>query len=146
MKNEEELEMFRVEETNMVKERKRHPYKIKINDIPEEFRYTKIAGECKHLISIIKMICYRAETSFINLIPKSFKKKTAERRAFAKNTIQLKGDIIPDYENNILTVIVYTMSTPRENEALKEIIQILNDTETKFPGTDLVLNYKFATK
>ena len=60
--------------------------------------------------------------------------------------MQLKGDIMPDYENNILTVIIYTMSTPRENEVLKEIIQILNDSETKFPGTNLTLLYKFATK
>lgn len=146
IKNEEELEKFRAEETTLVEERKRHPCKIKIKDIPEKYRYTKIAGECKHVMSIIKMICYRAETSFINLIPKSFKKKENERRAFAKNSIQLKGDIIPDYENDILTVIVYTMSTPRENEALKEIIQILNDSETKFPGTNLTLKYEFATK
>lgn len=146
IKNEEELENFRSEEISLVEERKRHPYKTKIKDIPEEYRYTKIAGECKHVMSIIKMICYRAETSFINIIPKSFKKKANERRAFAKNSIQRKGDIIPDYENDILTVIVYTMSTPRENEALKEIIQILNDSETKFPGTNLTLKYEFATK
>ncbi len=146
IKNEEELTTFRIDEKNMVEERKLHPYKIKIKDIPEEYRYTKIAGECKHVMSIVKMICYRAETSFINLIPKSYKKKATERRAFTKNSMQLKGDIIPDYENNILTVIIYTMSTPRENEALKKIIQILNDSETKFPGTNLTLKYKFATK
>lgn len=145
-KNKEELEIFRDEETNLVEERKQHYYKIKIKDIPEEFRYTKIAGECKHVMSIIKMICYRSETSFVNLIPNSYKKRETERRAFAKNSMQLRGDIIPDYENNILTVIIYTMSTPRENEALKEIIQILNDSETKFPGTNLTLVYKFATK
>lgn len=145
-KNKEELDIFRDEEKNLVEERKQHSYKIKIKDIPEEFRYTKIAGECKHVMSIIKMICYRSETSFVNLIPNSYKKKETERRAFAKNSMQLKGDIIPDYENNILTVIIYTMSTPRENEALKEIIQILNDSETKFPGTNLTLVYKFATK
>ena len=146
IKNKEELEIFRDEETNLVEERKQHSYKIKIKDIPEEFRYTKIAGECKLVMSIIKMICYRSETSFVNLIPNSYKKKNAERRAFAKNSMQLKGDVIPDYENNVLTVIIYTLSTPRENEALKEIIQILNDSETKFPGTNLTLLYKFATK
>ncbi len=98
------------------------------------------------MMSIIKMICYRSETSFVNLIPNSYKKRRTERRAFAKNSMQLKGDIIPDYENNILTVIIYTMSTPRQNEALKEIIQLLNDSETKFPRTNLTLLYKFATK
>ena len=56
-------------------------------------------------MTLIATICYRSETLFINIIPKSFKKKGNERRAFAKNSIQLKGDIIPDYENDILTVI-----------------------------------------
>ena len=60
--------------------------------------------------------------------------------------MQIKGDIIPDYKNNFLTVTIYTMSTPRENEALKKIMQILNDSETKFPGTNLTLKYEFATK
>jgi len=146
MKNEEELSALKTEETTLIEKRKKHPYKIKIKDIPEEYRYTKIAGECKHVMSIIKMICYRAETSFINLIPKSFKKKATERRAFAKNSIRLKGDINPDYENNRLSVNIYTMSTPRENDALKEILQTLNDSETKFPGTDLTLKYGFVTK
>ena len=38
------------------------------------------------------------------------------------------------------------MSTPRENDALKEILQTLNDSETKFPSTDLTLKYGFVTK
>lgn len=145
MENEEYLSNLITEENALVAERKQHSYKIKIKDIPEEFRYTKIVGECKHVMSIIKMICYRAETSFINLIPAIFRKKTTERRAFAKNSIQMKGDIIPDYDKNTLTVKLYTMSTPRENCALKEIMEIANNSFTKFPGTDLVLKYEFAT-
>lgn len=146
MENEEYLSELAIEEGALISERKQHPYKIKIKDIPEEFRYTKIVGECKHVMSIIKMICYRAETSFINLIPAIFKKKSTERRAFAKNSIQIKGDLIPDYEKNTLTVKLYTMSTPRENNALIKIMEIVNDSETKFPGTDLILKYEFATK
>jgi hypothetical protein len=145
MENEEKLSPLKTEESALIKKRKQHSYKIEIKDIPEEFRYTKIAGECKHIMSIIKMICYRAETSFVNIIPAIFKKKTTEKRAFAKHCMQLKGDIC-DFENNTLNVKVYTMSTARENDALKEIMKIANDSETKFPGTKLILNYEFATK
>jgi hypothetical protein len=60
--------------------------------------------------------------------------------------IKRKGDIIPDYQNNIITVNLYSMSTPRENQALKEVCHLLNDTETLFPGTGLRLIFKITTK
>lgn len=140
-----ELVEIKETEIRLVEERKTIPYKIKIKDMPEDYRYTKLNDECKHFMSIIKMICYRAETSFINLIPPSFKRKEQEKRDFTKRCIGLTGDLIPDYERKTLTISLYTMNTPRENGALKEIIEIVNATETKFPGTDLVLKYKSAT-
>ncbi|HHN47737.1 MAG TPA: hypothetical protein ENN08_02185 [Bacteroidales bacterium] len=56
-----------------------------------------------------------------------------------------KGDIVPDYQNNTLTVKLYTMSTLRENAAVSKMCTLLNDTETLFPGTNLRLIFEFAT-
>lgn len=145
IKTKNELEKTKKTEKRLVGERNAIPYKIKIKNMPEEHKYTKLNDECKHFMSIIKMICYRAETSFTNLIPPSFKRKELEKRDFTKRCIGLTGDLIPDYERKILTIQLYTMNTPRENEALTEIVDIVNATETKFPGTDLVLKYKTMT-
>ncbi|MCP4762716.1 MAG: hypothetical protein GY870_13135 [archaeon] len=146
LKIKKELEKLKNSENSLIENRKKEKYKIKIKDMPEEYRYTKLDDECKHFMSIIKMICYRAETSFINLIPQSFKRKSEEKRDFSKRCVRLKGDLIPNYQENILTIKLYTMSTQRENLALKQIIDVVNNSETKFPGTDLVLRYENATK
>ncbi|MCK5539187.1 MAG: hypothetical protein KAI79_20360, partial [Bacteroidales bacterium] len=92
-----------------------------------------------------KMICYRAETSFAVLFSDDYKKKTNEMRTLAKNIIKTKANIIPDYNNNTLTVELYSLATPRDNKAVINICKILNDTETVFPRTNLKIIYKFAT-
>ena len=66
-------------------------------------------------------------------------------RALTKSLIKSKANIIPDYKNETLTVELYSLSNPRDNKAAIEICQTLNDSETKFPGTNLKLFYKFAT-
>lgn len=91
------------------------------------------------------MICYRAETTLSTLIPNDFKRTENEKRALIKSLIKRKGDIIPDYQNNTLTVKLYTMSTPRENKAIEGMCEILNNTETLFPGTNMKMIFKFAT-
>ena len=60
----EELNIFLDMETELIKQRKNIAYKIKIEDMPEHLRYTKLHMESKRFLNIIKMICYRAETSF----------------------------------------------------------------------------------
>ncbi len=91
------------------------------------------------------MICYRAETSFSILLAANYKKKINEMRALTKSLIKTKTDIIPDYKNETLSVELYSLSNPRDNKAAVEICQTLNDTQTKFPGTNLRMIYKFVT-
>ena len=111
----------------------------------EKERYNKLDIESKLIQNIIKMICYRAETSFSILLAANYKKKMHEMRALTKSLIKTKANIIPDYKNETLMVELYSLSNPRDNKAAIEVCQTLNDSETKFPGTNLKLIYKFAT-
>ena len=111
----------------------------------EKARYNKLDTESKLFQNIIKMICYRAETSFSILLAKDYKKKTSEMRTLTKSLINSKANIIPDYKNGTLTVELYSLSNPRDNKAAIEICQTLNNSEIIFPGTNLKLIYKFAT-
>ena len=144
-KVEEELRQFETREKELIEERKKHPYKITIREMEEQVRYNKLDFESKLFHNIIKMICYRAETSFSILPASNYKKKTKEMRALAKSLIKTKANIIPDYENETLTVELFSLSNPRDNNAAMQICQLLNETKTKFPGTNLQLFYKFAT-
>jgi len=62
-----------------------------------------------------------------------------------KSLINSSADVIPDYQNNRLTVNIYTQANQRMNFAIEQVIQLLNESETIYPGTNLVLNYKIAT-
>lgn len=141
----EELDALLKQEDTLLLQRKDIPYKIKISDMPENIRYNRLHLESKHFQNIIKMICYRAESSFANILSVYYKRKHHEKRAFVKSIINCCGDIIPDYNNNTLTVNLYSLSSQRMNEALFNVCKLLNDTETVYPGTNLVLKYKIAT-
>lgn len=104
----------------------------------EDLRYNKLDIESKLFQNIIKMICYRAETAFSVLIATDYKKKINEMRALTKSLIKTKANIIPDNSKKTLTVELYSLSNPRDNNAAEKICKILNDTETKFPGTDML--------
>lgn len=141
----EELQQFEIDEQELIKQRNQHSYKITIKEMEEKVRYNKLDIESKLFQNIIKMICYRAETSFSILLAANYKKKIHEMRALTKSLIKTKANIIPDYKNETLTIELYSLSNPRDNKAAIEICQTLNESETKFPGTNLKLIYKFAT-
>ncbi len=141
----EEMGELQSRETELLESRAKIPSRVKIQQMAEQIRYNKLNVESKRFQNIIKMICYRAETSCATLISTSFKKSVNEKRALVKSIIGSHGDILPDYTNKTLTVKIYSQANPRTNQALETAIGLLNQTETKYPGTNLVLNYEIAT-
>ncbi len=91
------------------------------------------------------MICYRAETAMANLLAPHFTRSRDEVRALVKSIISRQIDMHPDYDNGTLEITLYPLSNNRNNEAVSKILETLNRTQTKYPGTDLVLLYKTAT-
>jgi hypothetical protein len=145
LKTMEELTALEGQEKDLLKKRYQLPSQIKIEDMPERIKYNKLNIESKRFQNIIKIICYRAETSCANILAPNFKKRINEKRALVKSIINSHADIIPDYNNNQLKVKIYSQANPRMNSAIEKLVTILNETETKYPGTNLVLNYKIAT-
>jgi len=140
----EELQILETQHQELKQERKQYPYHIKVKDMEEDIRYNKLDLESKLFQNVIKMICYRAETNFALLLSADYKKKFNEMRALVQSLINTKANIIPDYKNKTLTIELYSLSNPRDNQAVINSLDILNDSETVFPGTDLTLKYKFA--
>ena len=140
-----EIELFEAKEKDIISQRAQHPYKISIGEMPENIRYNKLKTESKHLQNIIKIICYRAETAIANLLSCYYRKSSDEIRALVKSIIFAKADLYPNYQTNTLTVRLNSLATPRDNLAVREICQTINDYEAIFPGTKLKLVYKTAT-
>ena len=141
----EELNDLKNQENILIETRAQIPYKIKIEDMPDNIKYNKLHMESKRFQNIIKMICYRAETSFASLLSPNFNKHINEKRALVKSIINSHADIIPDYQNKQLNIKLYTQSNPRMNIAIDKVCHLLNETLTVYPGTELVINYKIAT-
>lgn len=141
----QEIELLEAEEQDILIQRKQKPYRISVGEMPEHTRYNKLKTESKHLQNIIKIICYRAETSIANLLAAHYQKSSNEIRALVKSIIFAKADLYPDYQKKTLTVRLNSLATPRDNMAIGEICETLNDYETVFPGTKLKLFFKTAT-
>lgn len=136
IENQQLVEQQFIDQRSMIKPR------ITLKDMPGQNRYNKLRHESKVLMNIIKMICYRAETAIANELSAFLANAKEEKRMLVKQIIQNNADIIPDYKNKTLTVVLHSLSAPRFNNAAAKLAEILNQTETIFPGTDLMLRFK----
>lgn len=138
----EKIKAFKNDITEKCIERKSIPYYIQLKEIPEEKRYNKLNTESKLFINTIKMIAYRAETAVSNLLKPYYSRADQEIRMLVKEIIKSDADLMPDYINKTLSVCLHSLSTPRANRAVADLCDILNATETVYPGTELTLIYK----
>lgn len=138
----EKLERFQLEEANLLSNRAPIKQRIKLSEMPQQERYNKLKQESKLFMNIIKMICYRAETTVANILSDKLINATHEKRMLVKQIIQANADIYPDYSNNTLTVKLHSLSTPRFNQAVQYLALVLTESETYFPGSPLKLIFK----
>ncbi len=138
----QKINVMQDEMNKLKEERKKISHRIALKDMPEQVRYNKLKTESKLFINTVKMIAYRAETALLNQIKPFYKDIDKDGRMLIKQILQSDADIKPDYENKILYVTLHSLSTPRANQSVKELCNILNETETIYPETDLVLKFK----
>lgn len=136
------IDKLKEEENHLVEQRRKIPARIKLEQMPGQIRYNKLKTESKIFMNIIKMICYRAETSLASLITPYLTRATEEKRMLIKQIFNNNADLIPDYNNSTLTIVLHSLSAPRFNRAAEELAQLLNETQTIFPGTNLRLIFK----
>jgi hypothetical protein len=138
----EEIEDYSKEIEDLISKRKSTAARLTIKDMPKELRFNKLKTESKKLKNIILMIAYRTESSLYGSLPKFYKNTAKDGRQLLKEIFASDADLLPDYQNKILTVRLHSLSTPRANETVKNICRILNDTNTIYPFSDLKLVYE----
>jgi hypothetical protein len=77
-----------------------------------------------------------------DLLTPYYQRSADEIRVPVKSIIFAKADLYPDYKAKILTIRVNKLSTPRDNKAVMEICQTLNDYQLAFPFTNLRFFFK----
>ena len=140
----EQIEKHQLVENDMEDQLSKIPARIKLKDMPNQIRYNKLKNESKMFMNILKMICYRAETSVANELATYLPGGKDEKRMLVKQIMQNNADLLPDYENKTLTVVLHSLSAPRFNNAAAKLAELLTHTETIFPGSNLLMKFKIS--
>lgn len=138
----EQINQYKIDIDLLITKRKAIPARITIEQMPQEKRYNKLKQEGKKIKNAIIMLAYRAESALFNAMREFYKYTDKEGRIIVNEIFTNEADIIPDYQNKTLTIKLHSLSTPRANDAVKKICQLLNETETIYPYSELRLVYK----
>lgn len=140
----EEIE-FLQEDVEKLKEKRKNTSKhIAISELPEEQRFTQLSPVRKQFMDMIKMISYRAETAMAielrNILARSDDARTLLRDIFTS-----EADLIPNEEKQTLTVRLHHFTNPLSDKAVEKLCELLNMTETIYPGTDMRMIYQLVS-
>lgn len=140
----ENIKNLQTEVDEMKKKLKDVPKRLPYEELPENEKFKGLEPTRKKLLDTIRMIAYRAETAMASMAD-DFLSAPDTVRSWMKALMKSSADIIPDYSEKTINVIVYPLGEERMNNMVRQLIQILNETMTVFPGTDMVLNYSLLT-
>jgi len=124
-------------------QRKQTPHHIPVKDLPESDRFSRLLTERKHFIDTIKLIAYRAETSMASLLRAKLS-RADDARTLLRQIYETEVDLIPDLENQTLTVRLHHLTQAVHDEAVRYLCDQLNTTATIFPDTELRLVYQLG--
>ena len=139
----EQIEEIKDELIKLKAERKETPRHIKVQDLPESERFNKLGSMSKHFIDTIKIVAYRAETALANIV-REFLPKPDQARAALCALYAGEADILPDDQNNTLTVRLHHSARNHTDAVLTKLCDELSATETLFPRTRLRMVFKLG--
>ncbi len=129
--------------SKLKQQRKKQPKHITFDQLPQDEKFKKLATDKKHFIDTIKMIAYRAETALANIIRQNMPRRD-EARSVIRQIFTRDANLIPDKDNNRLTIEIHNLTNEYEDKLAQIICDTLNETCTIFPGTDLQIFYKLG--
>ena len=116
------------------------------NDEIRTMKINKALLVCGHHPQIIvRLKPYYKNKAYLQYSQLESPDMDTEKLAYVVPLLFLKAVQKHDYKKNTLTIILYSLATPRDNLAMEKICGLLNDTETVFPGSNLTLAFKMAT-
>jgi hypothetical protein len=115
-------------------------------DTPARLPLAHIAPDARLLDSETKLVthacriaAYNAESALARLVAPHYARANDEARSLIREALSCAGDL--HLADGHIHVTLNPLSAPRRTRALAAICELLNDTQTVYPGTDLVLVY-----
>jgi len=132
------LRAARARLAKLIEQRREVPQRVEIRDLSEG-AVVKLATERKHLTDIIKMVAYQAESDLLALLRPHYARAEQEGRTLLHEIFTTAGDIrVCDTE---LHITLAPLSSPHRTRAAQALCDILDQTATIFPGSQLRLRF-----
>ena len=100
----------------------------------------RLDAQTKLITHAIRMAAYNAETILARALNGHYARAGDEGYALIREALTASGDIIPG--GGTLTIRLDPLTAPRRTRAIAALCAQLNATETRYPGTQLVLRYE----
>ena len=111
---------------------------MQVRDLSEQ-TLVKLATERKHLTDLIKMLAYQAESDPLNLLQPHYPRAEQEGRTLLREMLAVTGDIhVMEHE---LQITLAPLSSPHRTRAAQALCELLEQTATVFPGTQLRVRF-----
>jgi DNA-binding CsgD family transcriptional regulator len=118
------------------------PARVPLADARKGQEAVKLSTERKHLTNVLKMVAYQIESDLVELIRPEYKRAEDEGRTFIQTVLQDTADIEPTVDQ--LRITLAPLSSPHRSRVLETLCDVLNKTNTLFPGTQLRMRYSVA--
>ena len=135
------ITQLRIEVDDLKRRRKATAKHITYSELPEAARFDRLSTQGKHLVDTIKMIAYRAETAMAQIVRQKMARHD-DARSLLRAIYSTEVDILPDPPAKTLTIRLHPLASHSSDQAVHHLCDVLNATETLFPGTDLRLIYQ----
>ena len=114
------------------------PARTRLGEIAPDM--ARLEAEVKQITHAIRMAAYNAETTLARALDSHCANASNEAYALIREALTTSGDIIPG--NGQLLIRLDPLTAPRQTQALATLCDQLNQTQARYPGTDLVLRYE----
>ncbi len=136
-----ESEALEAERDTLTRRRQAVPGHIKVAELEAHDRLDALPSGEKLLLDIIRMIAYRAETRMMAAVAGAQGRKQRPRRSLSA-LFHSDADIIPEPDDGILRVRILGTASDAGDDAIRGLLDELNQTRTSFPGTGLRMVYE----
>jgi prepilin-type processing-associated H-X9-DG protein len=140
----QQIKRLHQQRTELLAERRKIAKRIALKDLPPEKRPRFIAPARTQLLNTIRITAYRAET-VLALELRQHLARHDDARALLQDLFTHDADLVVDTQNKTLTVRLHHFTNPQASRAIAAMLDHLNQTETEYPGTNLVLRYQMVS-
>jgi hypothetical protein len=115
------------------------PAKVPMKNTLKGETLRQVHVETRRLIHCFRIAVFRAESALRELLTPHYQRWRQDGRTIIQSMLQSSGNL--EVEPGVLRVILAPQSAPHRSRALALLCEELNALGTRFPGSDLLLNF-----